>query len=52
MSIKVLVVDDSALIREVLSRTLGRDGDIEVIGTAEDARGGPAARSSRSAPTW
>ena len=36
MSIKVLVVDDSALIREVLSRTLARDGDIEVVGTAED----------------
>lgn len=36
MSIKVLVVDDSALIREVLSRTLGKDGDIKVVGTAED----------------
>jgi two-component system chemotaxis response regulator CheB len=36
MSIKVLVVDDSALIREVLSRTLGKDGDIVVVGTAED----------------
>lgn len=36
MSIKVLVVDDSALIREVLTRTLGRDGDIVVVGTAED----------------
>lgn len=36
MSIKVLIVDDSALIREVLSRTLGRDGDIVVVGTAED----------------
>ncbi|MEO8759055.1 MAG: chemotaxis response regulator protein-glutamate methylesterase [Devosia sp.] len=36
MSIRVLVVDDSALIREVLSRTLGRDGDIVVVGTAED----------------
>src|SRR6218665_3809350 len=36
MSIKVLVVDDSALIREVLSRTLGKDGDIHVVGTAED----------------
>lgn len=36
MSIRVLVVDDSALIREVLSRTLGRDGDIMVVGTAED----------------
>lgn len=36
MSIKVLVVDDSALIREVLTRTLGRDGDIAVVGVAED----------------
>src|SRR5690606_31317068 len=36
MSIKVLIVDDSALIREVLSRTLGKDGDIIVVGTAED----------------
>jgi len=36
MSIKVLVVDDSALIREVLTRTLGRDGDIIVVGAAED----------------
>jgi two-component system, chemotaxis family, protein-glutamate methylesterase/glutaminase len=36
MTIKVLVVDDSALIREVLTRTLGRDGDILVIGTAAD----------------
>ncbi len=34
--IKVLIVDDSALIREVLSRTLGKDGDILVVGTAED----------------
>lgn len=36
MSIRVLIVDDSALIREVLSRTLGRDGDIVVVGAAED----------------
>jgi len=36
MSIKVLVVDDSALIREVLSRMLSRDGDIVVVGTATD----------------
>ncbi len=36
MTIRVLVVDDSALIREVLSRTLGKDGDIVVVGTAED----------------
>ncbi|MEO6396100.1 MAG: chemotaxis response regulator protein-glutamate methylesterase [Devosia sp.] len=37
MSIRVLIVDDSALIREVLSRTLGHDGDIEVVGVAADA---------------
>lgn len=36
MSIRVLVVDDSALIREVLSRSLARDGDIRVVGTAAD----------------
>lgn len=36
MTIKVLVVDDSALIREVLSRMLTRDGDITVVGTAMD----------------
>lgn len=36
MSISVLVVDDSALIREVLSRMLSRDGDIVVVGTATD----------------
>jgi two-component system chemotaxis response regulator CheB len=36
MSIKVLVVDDSALIREVLTRMLTRDGDIDVVGTATD----------------
>ena len=36
MTIKVLVVDDSALIREVLSRMLTRDGDINVVGTATD----------------
>jgi len=36
MSIRVLVVDDSALIREVLGRMLTRDGDIQVVGTAVD----------------
>ncbi len=36
MTIRVLIVDDSALIREVLSATLGKEGDIEVVGTAED----------------
>lgn len=36
MSIRVLVVDDSQLMRQMLSRTLPRDGDIEVVGVAED----------------
>src|SRR3954465_1613694 len=36
MSIKLLIVDDSALIREVLSRILAQDNDIVVVGTAED----------------
>jgi len=36
MSIKVLIVDDSALIREVLTRMLTRDQDIVVVGTAND----------------
>lgn len=36
MTISVLVVDDSALIREVLAKTLEEDGDIKVVGTAED----------------
>ncbi|WDR04587.1 chemotaxis response regulator protein-glutamate methylesterase [Devosia rhodophyticola] len=36
MTIKVLVVDDSALIRGVLTRMLVNEGDIEVVGTALD----------------
>jgi len=36
MSIKVLVVDDSALIRSVLSKVLNADAGITVVGTAED----------------
>lgn len=34
--IKVLVVDDSALVRKVLSEELGRDSEIQVVGTAPD----------------
>src|SRR5262245_48312853 len=36
MAIKVLIVDDSALIRQVLSELLGQDRSIEVVGTASD----------------
>ncbi|MCO6043911.1 chemotaxis response regulator protein-glutamate methylesterase [Aeoliella sp. ICT_H6.2] len=36
MPIKVLIVDDSALIRQILSDILGSDPDIEVVGVASD----------------
>jgi len=36
MSIKVLIVDDSALVRKILSEILGKDRDIQVVGTATD----------------
>lgn len=34
--IKVLVIDDSALVREILSRGLAMDREIEVVGVASD----------------
>jgi two-component system chemotaxis response regulator CheB len=34
--IKVLVVDDSAIVRQILCRELSRTGDIEVVATAMD----------------
>jgi two-component system, chemotaxis family, protein-glutamate methylesterase/glutaminase len=34
--IRVLVVDDSAVVRQLLCRELARDGGIEVVGTAPD----------------
>lgn len=34
--IKVLVVDDSAVVRQVLAKELSREPDIEVVGTATD----------------
>ena len=34
--IRVLVVDDSAVVRKVFTEELSREGDIEVIGTAPD----------------
>ena len=34
--IKVLVVDDSALVRNILAQGLARDPAIEVVGTASD----------------
>lgn len=34
--IKVIIVDDSAVVRQVFSRELGRASDIEIVGTAPD----------------
>jgi len=34
--IKVLIVDDSAFVRDILSKEISRDPDIEVVGTAPD----------------
>jgi two-component system, chemotaxis family, protein-glutamate methylesterase/glutaminase len=36
MKIKVLIVDDSAVIRRILTEELAKDPDLEVVGTAED----------------
>ena len=34
--IRVLIVDDSALVRKALTEALARDPDIEVVGSAMD----------------
>jgi two-component system chemotaxis response regulator CheB len=36
VSVRVLIVDDSAIVRSVLSRTLEKEVDLEVVGTAPD----------------
>jgi two-component system chemotaxis response regulator CheB len=36
MNVKVLVVDDSAIVRKILSQELGRHPGIEIVGTAPD----------------
>ncbi|MEI8377307.1 MAG: chemotaxis response regulator protein-glutamate methylesterase [bacterium] len=36
MTIKVLIIDDSAMIRKVFSQELSKDPEIEVVGTAPD----------------
>lgn len=36
MTIKVLIVDDSAVVRQTLERELSKDADIEIVGTAPD----------------
>ena len=34
--IRILIVDDSALVRQILQRGLSADPDIEVVGAAPD----------------
>jgi two-component system chemotaxis response regulator CheB len=36
MAIRLLIVDDSALVRKLLTEIMGRDPEIEVVGTASD----------------
>jgi len=36
MKVRVLVVDDSAVVRQILTREFSKDRDIEVVGTAPD----------------
>jgi two-component system chemotaxis response regulator CheB len=38
--IRVLVVDDSAFVRQALARMLGKEPDIEIVGTAVDGQDG------------
>ncbi len=47
-AIKVFIVDDSAVVRQVLSATLAEDPDIEVIGVASD----PLFAIERMAKAW
>jgi len=46
--VRVLVVDDSAVMRLLISQILESDPSIEVVGTAMD--GTSASRKSRSSP--
>ena len=34
--IKVLIIDDSAMVRQILAKGLGEDPNIEIVGTASD----------------
>ena len=36
-NIKVLIIDDSAIVPKILSETLAGESDIEIVGTAADA---------------
>ena len=42
--VRVLIVDDSALMRQLLSTLLAADPEIEVVGTAQDPFDAPRVR--------
>ena len=50
--IRVLVVDDSAFVRQALTRMLGAAPDIEVVGTAVDGKEGLEKARAAAARTW
>jgi two-component system, chemotaxis family, protein-glutamate methylesterase/glutaminase len=50
-AIRILVVDDSLVTRKVLSDTLSKDPDLEVVATASDGQS-LWRRSRRCIPMW
>ena len=46
MAIRVVVAEDSYLIRESVERVLERDPDIEVVAVCEDLDGSPASQAA------
>ena len=50
--IRVLIVDDHAVLRTGLRLLLEREEGIEAVGEAADGRGGPARRCRGCGRTW
>jgi len=50
--VRVLVVDDSALMRKLIPQMLEVDPSIEVVGTAMDRKFLSEKRSKNCSPTW
>ena len=51
MPVRVLVIDDSALVRNILSRALAAFDEIEIVGAAPGSVSRPATSSSSCSPT-
>ncbi len=50
--IRVVIVDDHAMLRAGLEQLLGGEADLEVVGKAASGRRGDHARRARCGPTW